>query len=80
MAHMERSDTIMETNSGLNIFEILETPIGVIFPTEIIDHALYGFILEATVFLMAWGFLIAISYVPFLISYRLIMKGVKRWF
>jgi hypothetical protein len=70
----------MESNSGLNIFEILETPINYIFPTEIIDHALFGFILEATVFLMAWAFLIAISYVPFLISYRLVMKGVKRWF
>jgi hypothetical protein len=41
---------------------------------------LYGFILEATVFTMTWLFLIAISYVPFLISYRLVLKGVKRWF
>jgi hypothetical protein len=70
----------MEQTSGVNIFEILYTPIELIFPTEIINHALYGFILEATVFTMTWLFLIAISYVPFLISYRLVLKGVKRWF
>lgn len=70
----------MEQNSGLNIYEILETPIHLIFPPEIIDHALYGFILEATVFTLTWLFLISISYVPFLISYRLAMKGIKRWF
>jgi hypothetical protein len=50
------------------------------FPTEIIDHALYGFILEATVFAMTWLLLIALAYVPFLISGRLIMRGVKKWF
>jgi hypothetical protein len=70
----------MEQTSGVNIFEILNTPIELLFPAEIINHALYGFILEATVFTMTWLFLIAISYVPFLISYRLVLKGVKRWF
>ncbi len=70
----------MATNSGLNIYEIIETPIHLIFPVEIIEHALYGFILEATVFTLTWLFLFSISYVPFLISYRLALKGIKRWF
>jgi hypothetical protein len=70
----------MAQNSGLNIYEIIRTPIDLIFPIEIIDHALYGFILEATVFTLTWLFLFSISYVPFLISYRLVLKGVKRWF
>lgn len=67
-------------NSGLSIFEILNTPIELMFPTEIIDHALYGFILEATVFAMTWLLLIALAYVPFMISGRLIIRGVKKWF
>ncbi len=70
----------MEQNSGLNIYEIIRTPIDLIFPIEIIDHALYGFILEATVFTLTWLFLFSISYIPFLISYRLVLKGVRRWF
>ena len=79
MARRNRSKKNME-NSGLNIYEILQTPIELMFPTEIIDHALYGFILEATVFALTWLLLIALAYVPFLISGRLIMRGVKKWF
>lgn len=69
----------MET-SGLTIYEYIEIPISLIFPTSVIDHALFGFLLELTVFAFTWLMLLALAYVPLLIGGRLVMKGVKRWF
>lgn len=69
----------MET-SGLTIYEYIEIPVSMIFPQAILDHAVFGFLLDLTVFGLAWFMLLVLAYVPLLIGGRLAMKGVKRWF
>lgn len=64
----------------VTIYEIIWTPIELIFPIAIIEHALFGLILELTAFIMSWLVLVIIAYIPLLIAYRLTLRGVKKWF
>ena len=67
-------------NSGVTIYDILYTPIELMFPESVLTHPIWSLWLDSTVFVMTWLLLMALAYVPVLISSRLIMKGVKKWF
>lgn len=67
-------------NSGVTIYDILYTPIELMFPESVLTHPIWSLWLDSTAFVMTWLLLMALAYVPVLISSRLIMKGVKKWF
>lgn len=67
-------------NSGVTIYDLLYTPIDLMFPDSVLTHPIWSLWLDTTVFVMTWLLLLTLAYVPFLISSRLILKGVKKWF
>lgn len=67
-------------NSGVTIYEMIRTPIDLMFPESVLIHPLWSFILDTTVFAFTWLLLVALAYVPLMIGSRLILRGVKKWF
>jgi hypothetical protein len=62
------------------IYEIIYYPISFIFPDIILNDAFFSFIIDFTVFSLAWLILIVIAYLPILLAFRLTLRGVKKWF
>jgi hypothetical protein len=63
-----------------NIYQVIYSALELVYPVSILEHALYGFILEMVVFLLAFGVLFLSAYFPFILAFRLAMKGIKQWF
>jgi hypothetical protein len=63
-----------------NIYEIIYSALEVVYPLYILEHALYGFILEMVVFLLAFGVVFLSAYFPIILAFRLALKGIKQWF
>jgi hypothetical protein len=63
-----------------NIYQVIYSALELVYPVTILEHALYGFILEMVVFLLAFGVLFLSAYFPFILAFRLAMKGIKQWF
>jgi hypothetical protein len=62
------------------IYEIIYYPISFIFPDIILNDSFFSFIIDFTVFSLAWLILIVIAYLPILLAFRLTLRGVKKWF
>jgi hypothetical protein len=63
-----------------NIYEIIYSALELVYPLYILEHALYGFILEMVVFLLAFGVVFLSAYFPIVLAFRLALKGIKQWF
>jgi hypothetical protein len=63
-----------------NIYEIIYSALELVYPLYILEHALYGFILEMVVFLLAFGVVFLSAYFPIILAFRLALKGIKQWF
>jgi hypothetical protein len=63
-----------------NIYEIIYSALELVYPLYILEHALYGFILEMVVFLLAFGVVFLSAYFPIILAFRLSLKGLKQWF
>jgi hypothetical protein len=63
-----------------NIYQVIYSALELVYPVTILEHALYGFILEMVVFLLAFGVVFLSAYFPFILAFRLAMKGIKQWF
>jgi hypothetical protein len=64
----------------VNIYEIIYSALELVYPLYILEHALYGFILEMVVFLLAFGVVFLSAYFPIVLAFRLALKGIKQWF
>jgi hypothetical protein len=63
-----------------NIYEIIYSALELVYPLYILEHALYGFILEMVIFLLAFGVVFLSAYFPIVLAFRLALKGIKQWF
>jgi hypothetical protein len=63
-----------------NIYEIIYSALELVYPLYILEHSLYGFILEMVVFLLAFGVVFLSAYFPILLAFRISLKGLKQWF
>jgi hypothetical protein len=63
-----------------SIYEIIYSALELVYPLYILEHVLYGFILEMVVFLLAFGVVFLSAYFPILLAFRISLKGLKQWF